>query len=320
MRIVITGPFDQRVRESLENDGHEVTHLSANVGRQELADRLEWADAYVLGGFEYLTPQVLEGARDLRLVVFLGVQPETFMDPQAKQLLEQRGVALAATGGDASNAVAELALGLALAAKRHLVTVANDVAERKWPAATGTELAGETVGILGMGRIGRRLAVLLSGFGCPILYFDSRRWEEDQQHHAAQVDLDRLLAQSDVISLHTPLTDETRGMIGERELRAMKPTAVLVNTARPWLVDPVALRKALERGYPAAVAFDGYYLEGGELEQAMGDPYRLLEMRDRFICTSHQGFNTVSAIKRASESAAGHLLALGERMGAPVGA
>ena len=304
MRVVITGPFDPRVRQQLQDQGHEVTVLPANVGAQELAARLEWAEAYLLGGFEYVTGPMLERAPGLRLLVFMGVQPETFLSPEAQELLEARHAELRLTGGDASQAVAEMALALALAALRHLVPLATQVAERKWPVITGRELAGKTVGILGMGRIGRRLVGLLAGFGCQILYYDTQRWELDRDHQAHLASMDEVLAQSDLVSLHTPLTDHTRGMIGERELRLMKPTAVLVNAARPQLVDPGALRRSLEQGHPAAAAFDGYYLEGQQLERSMDDPYGLLAMSDRFLCTSHQGYNTAEALAAASERAA----------------
>jgi D-3-phosphoglycerate dehydrogenase len=195
--------------------------------------------------------------------------------------------------------------GLILSALRLIPHQTAEVRAFRWPNCTGGELAGKTLGIYGMGKIGYTAAKRLSGFDLgAILYSDVIRSERGEQDLGAQrAGLDALFSCSDALSIHAPLTPQTEGVVGLDLLRRMKRTSVLVNTARAGIVDPSALRKALAEGRPACAAFDGYYTEGIDLTNELEDPYGLLCMGDRFFATSHQGFNTRESLRKASEEA-----------------
>ena len=161
----------------------------------------------------------------------------------------RRGVPVGNTPGVLTESTADLTLALILAVMRRLPAGAAAVHAGEWltwePSfLLGRDLHGATVGIVGPGRIGRAVARRLEGFRARVL--EAGRGD----------DLRPLLARSDVVTLHCPLTDETRGLIGEEALRSMKPTAYLVNTARGPLVDTAALRRALDEGWIAGAALD----------------------------------------------------------------
>ena len=161
----------------------------------------------------------------------------------------ERGIPVGNTPGVLTESTADLTLALILAVMRRLPAGAAAVHAGEWRTwepsfLLGRDLHGATVGIIGPGRIGRAVARRLEGFGARVL-------EAGRGH-----DLRALLAEADVVTLHCPLTDETRGLIGEEALRSMKPTAYLVNTARGPLVDTAALRRALTEGWIAGAALD----------------------------------------------------------------
>lgn len=159
-----------------------------------------------------------------------------------------RGIPVGHTPGVLTEATADLAFALLLAAARRIVDGDAYVRAGRWRSwhpelMLGRDVHGATLGIVGYGRIGRAVARRADGFGMTVL-------------HTADTPLEKLLARSDFVSLHAPLTEATRGLIGEPELRAMKPDAVLVNTARGALVDQAALGRALREGWIGAAALD----------------------------------------------------------------
>ena len=154
----------------------------------------------------------------------------------------QRGIPVGNTPGVLTDATADMAFALLLAAARRIVEGAQGVRSGRWKTwgpgfMLGADLAGATLGIVGFGRIGRAVARRASGFGMRILFTDPSPAASEPGVTATQVDFDTLLRESDFVSLHTPLTDETRGLINADTLRRMKPTAVLVNTSRGPVVD-----------------------------------------------------------------------------------
>ena len=172
-----------------------------------------------------------------------------------------RGIPVGNTPGVLTDATADLAFALLLAAGRRIVEGAQAVRDGYWktwgPAfMLGADLSGTTLGIVGFGRIGRALARRAGGFGMRIIYCDPSQSSPEPGVCAAQVDLDTLLREADFISLHTPLTDETRGLINADTLGQMKTTAVLVNTSRGPVVDQQALYEALASKRIFAAALD----------------------------------------------------------------
>ena len=167
------------------------------------------------------------------------------------------GVTVCNTPGYSTISVAEFTVGLILATLRRIPE--GGKAARNggtWHGLIGSDLAGKTVGIVGTGAIGLRVAELLGAFGCPILGYARSPRPEGLAAGIEYVDLDTLLSRSDVVSVHLPLTEQTRGLIGRDRLSQMKESAVLVNTARGGLIDQTALADALRKGRLAAAALD----------------------------------------------------------------
>jgi glyoxylate reductase len=176
----------------------------------------------------------------------------------------QRGIRVTNTPGVLTEATADLAWALILAAARRVAEGDRLVRAGQWQGwapvqLLGLELNGATLGILGAGRIGSAVARRSTGFRMRVLYTDTRSNAElERDVGAERVDLDRLLAESDVLSVHIPMTPEARHLIGAAQFQVMKPTAILVNTARGPIVDEAALVVALRAGQIAAAGLDVY--------------------------------------------------------------
>lgn len=189
----------------------------------------------------------------------------------------RRGVVVTNTPDVLTNATAELALALTLAAARRMTEAEADLRADRWTGLTpdgylGLELSGASFGVVGFGRIGLRYAELVRPMAGEILYTAKRaKPDAERELGAERVELAELLARADVVSLHAPQTPETAGLIGRDELAAMKPHAVLVNTSRGSLVDTTALGEALRDGAIGAAGLDVYESEpdvSGELLDA----------------------------------------------------
>jgi glyoxylate reductase len=205
----------------------------------------------------------------------------------------ERGVAVTNTPDVLTNATAELAVALMLAAARRLGEGERTVRAGRWSGwepgqMLGRELSAAVVGIVGLGRIGTRVAELLQGFGVELLYWARTRHRETEARLGARhAELGELLAGADFVTLHVPLTDATRHLIDERALHQMKPGAILVNTARGGLVDAAALARALETGRLAGAGLDVY-------EHEPQVPAELLAL-EQVVLAPHLGSATAKA-------------------------
>jgi phosphoglycerate dehydrogenase-like enzyme len=196
-----------------------------------------------------VTPAVLQAAQGrVRLVQLLSAGYDEVDVGLARQL----GISVATNGGANAPSVAEHIILLILASYRHLTEIAAMVRRGAWESSFATErltyeIGGKTIGLVGMGNIGRALARRLRGFETSLLYYDMRRLRPEMEEELGLVpcDLPTLLAEADIVTLHVPLTPGTHHLIGEAELARMKPTALLVNAARGDLVDEAALARAL---------------------------------------------------------------------------
>lgn len=200
-------------------------------------------------GVERIDRPLLDRLPRLRVVSKYGVG----LDSIDLEGLAERGVLLAWTPGTNAPAVAELALLHMLATLRRVPEGLARVQRREWAPLTGRLLSGSTVGLVGVGHVGRALASLLEPFGCDLLGYDIAPIEVPG---VRQVPLDDLLGRADVVSIHVPLTPVTRHLIGGPQLALMKPDAVLVNTARGGVVDEAALMAALREGRLFAAGLD----------------------------------------------------------------
>lgn len=192
-------------------------------------------------------------------------QPSTGYDHIDVVACAKRGIPVANIGGANSISVAEHTIMLALMLLKRAVYAHQKLVNGQWTQGelmnTIGELYGKTWGILGMGRIGKEVAIRVLAFGARVIYYDVVRREDVEKLGVEYRPFNRLLAESDVLSIHVPLTEKTRGMIGERELRMMKPTAVLINVSRGEITDEEALAKAVREGWIAGVGVDVFSVE-----------------------------------------------------------
>lgn len=308
-RVLFTGcPMDEIEITELRNEGLEIKAAKGDLSEDELIYELTGMDAYVCGGDELVTPRVLEAMKNVRLYAFYGTDYRRFIDVKAAR---EKGIVVTNTPGANAASVAEFTVALILAAHKRLVSLNNATKQGSWEKNESWLLNGKTVGIIGMGNIGSRVArILHNGFGMNILYFNKSRKEEYENELAAkQVDLQALLKESDVISLSVPLIDELKGFISAKELDMVKPGLILVNAARAELVDGHALYQALVDNKLAIAAFDGYYVE--PVPSPEKDEHKLMSLPDsKFILTPHTAFNSKDAVKTMTDMCIRQVLAV----------
>jgi glyoxylate reductase/D-3-phosphoglycerate dehydrogenase len=217
-------------------------------------------------------------------------------------LAEDLGIAVANNGGANRVAVAEHTLMLMLATHRRMMFYANNVKAGRWKQEQDRkidvfELEGKTLGLIGMGNIGRQVARRAAAFDMGLQYYDKYHPltpVEEETMGIKAVDMDTLLQTSDVVSTHVPLTRETYGMIGKRELELMKPTGVVINTSRGGVIEETALAEALISGTIAAAGLD-------VMEHEPPDPNDPLLQIENLVITPHTAGPTLESIpKRAA--------------------
>lgn len=255
-----------------------------------LLQRVEEADVFIIKNLTKVPAGVIEAARRLRLLCRDGIGFENIDIPAATRA----GLPIHAPLGANAVSVAEFTVGLAIALAKRLIPAHCSMAEGRWERFEYydrvRELCGKTAGIIGLGAIGRETAKRLAAFGMRLLAYDPYvRAVEGLD--VTLVDLATLLQESDFVVLHVPQTPETVGMIGEHQLRLMKPTAFLINVARAPLVDGKALRRALSEGWIAGAATDVYETEPPPPD----DPLRGLSS---LIHTPHYAGGSVEATRR----------------------
>jgi phosphoglycerate dehydrogenase-like enzyme len=200
----------------------------------------------------------------------------------------KRGVLVVETAGSGVAAI-ELTIGLIVAAVRRIAQEDRAMREGRWQTGTGVELSGKTLGVIGLGRIGSRIAAFGTFLGMKVLAWGpTLTAERAAQHGATFVPLDALLGESDVVTVHTRLSDMTRGLLTARHLALMKPTAYFINTARGPIVDEAALVQALRERRIAGAGLDVFDVE----PLPAGHPLRGL---DNVVLTPHVGYVTREA-------------------------
>ena len=230
------------------------THHAPMAGRrdpEELVSALAGMDAALIAN-EPMTADVLGRARQLRVVVRTGVGYDS-VDVEAAARL---GISVSNLPGINAGAVAEYTMGLLLASARRLVESATGVTAGGWPRGDGRELRGATLGLVGHGAAARAVVPLARAFGMEVVCTTGVPADRRDDGSVRFVPLAELLATSDYVSIHTALTDRTRGMFDASAFARMKPTAVLVNTARGAVVDEHALAEAVRTGTIAGAALD----------------------------------------------------------------
>lgn len=232
----------------------------------------------VINDATYFSAPTLARCKDLKHIVFLGTGAASFVDVAAARKL---GIKVSTISGYGDTTVAEHAMGLVFAAARHIATMHGIVRSGGWRPMQGMELRGKTLGIVGLGGIGREMARIASGIGLKVL-----AWNRTPKPDT--VPIDALLAQSDIISLHLALNDHTRGFLDRERLGRTKRGVIIVNTARAGVVDEAALLDLLKSGQVGHYATDVFGKEPPE-------PSEPLLKLDNVTLSSHAGYNTPEA-------------------------
>ena len=278
--------------------GHDFTYyMDRREDEATLADRMREADVAVISNIK-LSATVLSQCPKLRYlsVAFTG------LDHIDLAYCREHGIKVQNAAGYSTTAVSELAVGMMLDLLRNIVTL-NEKIRQGGSRGTflGRELRGKTVGIVGTGAIGTATARLLLAFGAKVIAWSRTERPEVKALGVEYMPLDDLLRQSDIVSLHVPLCDETRGLIGERELALMKPTALLVNTARGPVCDIAAVGRALIESRIAGAAFDVF-----EHEPPLPIDHLLLST-NRCLVTPHVAFATEESFAARADIVFGHV-------------
>ena len=239
------------LKKPFEEAGHTFAEYERTTDVPTLIRQAQDADVMVIANMP-MPAEVIRACDNLKFidVAFTGV------DHVGLDAAKEKGVAVSNASGYSNEAVAELVLGMALSLSRNLTAVerrCRDGATKD--GLVGWEIKGKTVGVIGLGRIGTRTAELFKAFGCKILAYDGHPSEQGRAL-AEYVDMDTLLAESDIVTLHCPLIDSTRGLIDAAKLAKMKETAILINCARGPVVVTQDLADALNNGVIAGAGID----------------------------------------------------------------
>ena len=278
---------DAEMRRLLDDERLEVLDWRGKrVNTPGFVEALATADIAVTGNSLTITDELLEKLPNLKLIAKLG----TGLDMIDIPAVLRRGILLCNTPGANSVAVAEHTFALLLGYLRNVPQCDNAVRTGQWEKARtmGGEICGKTVGIIGLGNIGSRVASRMAGFEARLLGTDPC-WPEAlaAKYGIERRELNELLAESDIVCVHCPLDETTAGFIGKAELALMKPSALLVNMARGGIVDEDALYQALKEGQIGAAALDATVVE-----PACGSPLASLP---NCILTPHAGAATYEA-------------------------
>ncbi|MDD5369733.1 MAG: phosphoglycerate dehydrogenase [Anaerolineaceae bacterium] len=289
-RLLVTptsyGKNDSRLKTELESLVGEVVYNPTGkpLTAEQVANLLPCVDGY-LAGLDEINREALQTADRLKVIARYGVGVDNVDLGAAKE----KGIIVTNTPGANSVSVAELALGLILALARQIPEAAQAVQQGKWPRLSGMSLEGKTIGILGLGAIGKQLARRLSGFDCHILAYDPLADPVYATSHNIELaPLEVVIQQADFISLHLPLLPETRNLVNREFLGRMKRGSFLVNTSRGEVVDENDLLEALQSGHLRGVGLDAFTIEPP-------DPHHPLLALPQVIATPHLGAQTDGA-------------------------
>ncbi len=286
-KILLADTLDKEAIDKLKALPQFEVVLKTGMDEAELVKTIPGFHAVVVRSATKITRKVIEAATDLELIVRAGIGLDN-IDCEAAQ---ERGIQVANTPAATSISVAEHTLGLMLAAVRQHGRANLSMKQHKWEkkALSGTELYGKTLGLIGFGRIGREVAKRALALGMKVVAYDIIPIQTDLD--VQQVSLDELLTQSDIISLHLPLTKESKYLISRPQFERMKDGVVLVNAARGGIVDEAALLEALNTGKVRAAALDVF-------EKEPPTDFALID-HPNVIATPHIGAAAEEGQKRA---------------------
>ena len=296
--VVSTSSFDVDNNSCLQFLINSGMHIVGNSYKRKLTEdeiiKLLGEDTIgMIAGVEPLTENVFSSAKNLKVISRCGAGLDTVELTAAKL----HDISVFNTPEAPAQAVAELTMGLMLAALRRICQTDRLLRANEWPRMQGQLLAAQTVGIIGLGHIGQRVARLSQAFEARVIAHDPL--VEPKSHGVESVSLDELLAEADVISLHLPYMTNTHYLLDKKSIAQMKPGSIIINAARGGLVDEAALNEALISGHLGMAALDVFEQE----------PYHgPLTGNDKVILTSHIGSLAKESRKRMEIEAAENLL------------
>ena len=286
MKVLVTEPLAEEGLERLRAEPSIELQVQIEPKPEQLLSLLADVDGLIVRSKTKVTAEVLAQAKKLRIVGRAG----TGVDNIDLAAATAKGVVVVNTPGGNAVSVAELAIGLILSCARNIALTDRKLKGGIWAKkeAKGNELNGKTLGIIGLGRIGREVAMRARAFGMQIVGFDPFVAESDLGEQGIRlVALDLLLEKSHVISVHVPLTEKTKNILGAPQIALMRSGVILINTARGGLIDEQALLDGLRSGKVGAAGLDVFATEP--------DPPKELVAHDKVVSTPHIGASTVEA-------------------------
>jgi len=291
MKVLVCDPIHEDGIKILKDAGFEID-ISPEISYEELKGKVRDYDVLVVRSRTKVTREIIEAGEKLKVVGRAGAGIDNIDVEAAKE----KGVKVLNTPEAPAIAVAELTIGLLLSLARQIPRADSSMKEGRWAKKEfrGWQLNGKTLGVVGLGHIGEKVARLAKAFGMKILITKRTPPSPEilKELEAEFVPLDELLRRSDIVSLHVPLTPQTHHMIGEREIQLMKDGAFIINTSRGAVVDEEALFNALKSGKLGGAALDVYEVEPPE-------DYSLMKLPN-VVCTPHIGAQTVEAQRAAA--------------------
>ena len=290
---------DATPQHLLEGAGYTVVRnpVGQILTKRQMIEHIGGCVGVVLG-VDPMDADVIDAAKELRVISKYGVGTDN-IDMQAAK---KRGIEVTVTSGANSDAVADYAFALMMAVARRVVPIDRACHNRDWSKQTSLDVFGRMLGVVGFGAIGRGVALRgAHGFGMSVLAYDPV-WDKTfaAKHGIRRATLEEIYKECDFISLHIPLTEQTRGMIGAKQFEMMKPTAVLVNTARGGVVDEAALADALRNKQIYGAGLDVFAQEPPELEPLYG--------LENLVMGSHTAASTAGATANMGLMAARNIL------------
>jgi D-3-phosphoglycerate dehydrogenase len=280
-------------RQAAPGDPSIVIHQDPDVTPDELPEVLAGA-AIAIIDHTYLPTEIARQCAGLKHVVFLGTGARSYMNIEE---LAELGIGVHLIRGYGDTAVAEATIALMWAAARNLALMDREMREGRWLREDGLQLTGKTLGLIGFGGIAAEVARIAHGSGMQVIAWN--RTPKPADHGVSFVDIDTLLRDSHVVSLHLLLTDETRGFLSRARIAAMRPGAILVNTARAGLTDEAAMIDAVRSGHLRHAALDVF-----EVEPLPAD--HPLTTLSNVTLSAHSAFRTPEASENLIAAARAH--------------
>ncbi|WP_042702635.1 D-2-hydroxyacid dehydrogenase [Thermococcus sp. PK] len=290
MKVLVASPLHEKAFEILKNAGLEVIY-EEYPDQDKLKELVKDVSAIIVRSKPKVTKEIIDAAPNLKVIARAGVG----LDNVDVEYAKSKGIEVVNAPAASSRSVAELAIALMFAVARKVAFADRKMREGVWAKkqCMGFELEGKTLGVVGFGRIGYQVAKIANALGMKLLLYDPYPNEERAREVDGKfVELEELLKNSDVVTIHVPLLESTYHLINEEKLKLMKPTAILINTARGAVVDTNALVKALQEGWIAGAGLDVFE------EEPLPKDHPLTKL-DNVVLTPHIGASTVEAQERA---------------------